>query len=78
MTLSFDSVLQTNMAIRPIFNLQAIDSAIEDMQTQINELAEQRHQIELSVISICITHMLLTLVRLTVPNWDYSFIWVLF
>ena len=68
-TLSFDSVLQVNMSTmstRPTFNLQAIDSTIEVMQTQINELAEQRHQIELSMVSICITHMLLALVRLTV------------
>ena len=66
MTLSLDSVLQANMSTRPTFNLQAIDSTIEVMQAQINELAEQRHQIELSMVSICITHMLLTLVRLTV------------
>ena len=67
MTLSIDPVLQANIPTRPTFNLQAIDSTIEVMQTQINELAEQRHQIELSMVSICITHMFLTLVvRLTV------------
>ena len=66
MTLSLDPALQINMSARPTFNLQAIDSTIEVMQTQINELAEQRHQIELSMVSICITHMFLTLVRLTV------------
>ena len=66
MTLSHDSVLQINMSTKPTFNLKAIDSTIEVMQTQINELAEQRHQIELSMVSICITHMLLALVRLTV------------
>ena len=66
MTLSHDSVLQSNMPTRPSFNLQAIDSTIEVMQAQINELAEQRHQIELSMISICIIHMLLALVRLMV------------
>ena len=66
MTLSHDSVLQVGMSSKPTFNLKAIDSTIEVMQTQINELAEQRHQIELSMVSICIIHMLLTLVRLTV------------
>ena len=66
MTLSLDPVLQVEMPSRPNFNLQAIDSAINTMQSQINELAEQRHQIELSMVSICITHMFLTLVRLTV------------
>ena len=54
------------MPSRPSFNLQAIDSAINTMQSQINELAEQRHQIELSMVSICITHIFLALVRLTV------------
>ena len=66
MTLSHDAVLQNNMPTRPKFDLKAIDSTIEVMQAQINELAEQRHQIELSMISICITHMLLALVRLMV------------
>ena len=66
MTVSHDSVLQVNMSSKPTFNLKAIDSTIEVMQTQINELAEQRHQIELSMVSICKPHMLLALVRLTV------------
>ena len=66
MTLSLDPVLQVEMPSRPNFNLQAIDSAINAMQSQINELAEQRHQIELSMVSICIIHIFLTLVRLTV------------
>ena len=66
MTLSLDPALQVEMPLRPNFNLQAIDSAINVMQSQINELAEQRHQIELSMVSICITHIFLALVRLTV------------
>ena len=66
MTLSLDTKLQAEMALKPNFNLQSIDSAINAMQSQINELAEQRHQIELSMVSICITHIFLTLVRLTV------------
>ena len=66
MTLSHDSVLQVNMSTKPTFNLKAINSTIEVMQTQINELAEQRHQIKLSMVPICIVHMLLALVRLTV------------
>ena len=66
MTVSHDSVLQVNMSSKPTFNLKAIDSTIEVMQTQINELAEQRDKIEVSMVSICITHMLLALVRLTV------------
>ena len=66
MTLSLDSTLQVEMPTRPNFNLQAIDSAINGMQAQINELAEQRNQIELSMVSICIIHIFLTLVRLTV------------
>ena len=65
-TLSHDSILQNNMPTRPKFDLKAIDSTIEVMQAQINELAEQRHQIELSMISICTTHRILTLVRLMV------------
>ena len=66
MTLSLDSTLQVEMPTRPNFNLQAIDSAINVMQAQINELAEQRNQIELSMVSICIIHIFLALVRLTV------------
>ena len=72
-TLSHDSVLQNNMPTRPRFDLKAIDSTIEVMQAQINELAEQRHQIELSMISICITHMLLALVRLMVQLGPISY-----
>ena len=66
MTLSLDPELQVEMPTKPSFNLQAIDIAINTMQSQINELAEQRHQIELSMVSICITHIFLALVRLTV------------
>ena len=66
MTLSLDPELQLEMPTKPSFKLQAIDRAINTMQAQINELAEQRHQIELSMISICITHIFLALVRLTV------------
>ena len=66
MTLSLDPALQVEMPSRPSFNLQAIDTTITTMQSQINELAEQRHQIELSMVSICITHIFLALVRLTV------------
>ena len=54
MTLSLDPELQVKMPTKPKFDLQAIDTAINTMQSQINELAEQRHQIELSMISICI------------------------
>ena len=63
MTLSLDPSLQVEMPSRPSFNLQAIDSAINTMQSQINELAEQRHQIELSMVSICITHIFLALLE---------------
>ena len=66
MTLSLDSSLQANMSMKPTFSLQAIDSTIKVMQSQLNELAEQRHQIELSMVSICLTHMLIALVKLTV------------
>ena len=66
MTLSLDPALQMEMAVGPNFNLQAINSAIAVMQTQINELAEQRHQIELAMVSICIIHIFLALVRLIV------------
>ena len=68
MTLSLDTELQAEMALTPNFNLQAIDSAINAMQSQINELAEQRHQIELSMVSVCITHIFLTLIRPTVQS----------
>ena len=44
MTLSLDSSLQADMSVKPTFNLQAIDSTIKVMQSQLNELAEQRHQ----------------------------------
>ena len=40
-TLSLDTELQAEMALRPNFNVQAIDSAINAMQSQINELAQQ-------------------------------------
>ena len=66
MTLSLDSNLHADMSMKPTLNLQAIDSTIQIMQSQLNELAEQRHQIELSMVSICLTHMLLALVKLTV------------
>ena len=64
--LSLDGVLQVEMVTRPTFNLQAIDSTIQEMQFQLNELTEQRHQIELSMVAICLTQMLVGLVRLTV------------
>ena len=66
MTLSLDSSLQVDISVKPTFNLQAIDSTIKVMQSQLNELAEQRHQIELSMVSICLARMLISLVKLTV------------
>ena len=47
MTMSLDSGVHASMSMKPTFNLQAIDSAIQTMQSELNELAEQRHQIEL-------------------------------
>ena len=66
MILSMDSVLQVQMVNRPTFNLKAIDNTIQEMQCQLNELTEQRHQIELSMVAICLTQMLIALVKLTV------------
>ena len=66
MTLLLDSNFHADMSMKPTFNLQAIDLTIQTTQSQLNELAEQRHQIELSMVSICFTHMLLALVKLTV------------
>ena len=66
MTMSLDSNIHANMSMKPTFNLQAIDSAIQTMQSELNELAEQRHQIEPSMVLICLTHMFLALVKLTV------------
>ena len=64
--LSLDGTLQFEVVPRPTFNIQAIDSTIQDMQLQLNELTEQRHQIELSVVAICLTRMMVVLVKLTV------------
>ena len=66
MILSLDGVLQVEMVTRPTFNLRAIDNTIQEMQFQLNELTEQRHQIELSMVAICLTQMLVALVKLTV------------
>ena len=66
MILSMDGVLQVEMNNRPTFNLKAIDNTIQAMQYQLNELTEQRHQIELSMVAICLTQMLIALVKLTV------------
>ena len=64
--LSLDGILQFEVAIRPTFNIQAIDSTIQEMQFQLNELTEQRRQIELLVVAICLTQMLVALVKLIV------------
>ena len=64
--LSLDGTLHLEVVSRPTFNIQAIDSTIHDMQLQLNELTEQRHQIELSVVAICLTRMMVALVKLTV------------
>ena len=64
--LSLDGTLQLEVMSRPTFNIQAIDNTIQDMQLQLNELTEQRHQIELSVVAICLTRMMIALARLTV------------
>ena len=52
MILSLDGVLQVEMVTRPAFNLKAIDNTIQEMQFQLSELTEQRHQIELSMVAI--------------------------
>ena len=49
--LSLDGTLQLEMVSKPTFNIQAIDSTIQEMQLRLNELTEQRHQIELSVMA---------------------------
>ena len=66
MILSMDGVLQVEMVNRPTFNLKAIDNTVQAMQCQLNELTEQRHQIKLSMVAICLTQMLIALVKLTV------------
>ena len=66
MILSLDGVLQMEAVTRPTFNLRAIDSTIQEVQLQLNELTEQRNQIELSMVAICLPHMLIALVKLTV------------
>ena len=66
--LSLDGTLQLEVMSRPTFNIQAIDNTIQDMQLQLNELTEQRHQIELSVVAICLTRLMIALVRLTVQR----------
>ena len=66
MILSLDGVLQVEMVNRPTFNLKAIDNTIQEMQFQLNELTEQRNQIELSIVAICLTQMLIALVKLIV------------
>ena len=64
--LSLDNTLQLEVMSKPTFNIQAIDNAIQEMQLQLNELTEQRHQIELSVVAICLTQMMVALVKLTI------------
>ena len=64
--LSLDGNLQFEMVSKPTFNIQAIDSTIQEVQLRLNELTEQRLQIELSVVAICLTQMLVTLIKLTV------------
>ena len=64
--LSLDGTLQLEMVSKPTFNVQVLDHMIQDMQLQLKELTEQRHQIELSVVAICLTQMLVALVKLTV------------
>ena len=64
--LSLVGTLQLEMVSKPTFNVQAIENTIHEMQLQLNELTEQRHQIELSVVAICLTQMLVALVKLTV------------
>ena len=66
MILSLDGVLQVEMVTRPTFNLRAIDNTIQEMQFQLSELTAQRNQIELSMVAICLTQMLIALVKLTV------------
>ena len=62
--LSLDGALQFEMVSRPTFNIHAIDSTIQEMQLRLNDLTEQRQQIELSVVVICLTQMLVALVKI--------------
>ena len=39
---------------------------IEEMQIQLHDLTEQRHQLELSMVAICLSQMLIAMVKLTV------------
>ena len=45
----------SEMVSKPTFNVQAIDRMIQDMQNQVNELREQRNQLGLSMVTICLT-----------------------
>ena len=67
MILSMDGVLQVEMLNHPTCNLRAIDSTIQEMQCQLNELNEQRAQIELSMVAICLTQMLIALDKVDCP-----------
>ena len=57
--LSLDGTLQLETVSKPTFNVQAIDHMIQDMQGQLHELTEQRHQLELSMVAICLAQMLM-------------------
>ena len=64
--LSLDGTLQLEVVSRPTVNIQAIDSTIHDTQLQLNELTSQRRRVGLSVVAICLTRMMVALVKLTV------------
>ena len=63
--LSMDAALQLETVSKPKFNVQAIDHMIQEMQTQLHELTEQRHQLEMSMVTICLSQMLIAMVKLT-------------
>ena len=64
--LSMDTALQLEIVSKPTFNIQAIDQMIQDMQSQLHELTEHRHQLGMSMVTICLAQMLIVMVKLTV------------
>ena len=77
MTLSLDTTLQVDMSMKPTFNLQAITQRYRSCSLSLMSLLNNDIRSNCLWFSICLTQMLLALVKLTVQLGLQFHMWVI-
>ena len=64
MILSTDGQLQLKVASKPLMKPQSTEAMIVDIQAQIQTLSNHQQHVELSLVTLCLSKMLIALAKL--------------